>query len=97
MKLSLHIVTLTSSIRLDIIVYLVNNLCAEVLLEMNILTREEINIDLKWNKLTIDYWETDLVFKTPQNSTDMHIITWSTMHKILHQWRLNYTALSSQF
>ena len=44
-----------SSIRLNIIAYLVNNLCAEVLLEMNILTREETNIDLKWNKLTIDY------------------------------------------
>ncbi len=65
MKLSLHIVTLMSSIRLDTIVYLVNNLCTEVLLEMNTLTREEANIDLKWNKLTIDYWEADLVFKTP--------------------------------
>jgi len=47
MKLSLHIVTLMSSIRLDIIAYLVNNLHAKVLLEMNILTREEANIDLK--------------------------------------------------
>jgi len=55
MKLSLHIVTSTSSIRLDIIVYLVNNLCIKVLLETDILTRKEINIDLKWNKLTIDY------------------------------------------
>ncbi len=55
MKLSLYIVTSTSSIRLDIIVYLVNNLCTEVLLEMNILIREEINIDLKQNKLIIDY------------------------------------------
>jgi len=64
MKLSLHIVTSTSSIRLNIIVYLVNNLCIRVLLGMNILTREEINIDLKQNKLTIDYQETDLVFKT---------------------------------
>ncbi len=64
MKLSLHIVTSTSSIRLNIIVYLVNNLCIRVLLGMNILIREEINIDLKQNKLTIDYQETDLVFKT---------------------------------
>jgi len=64
MKLLLHIVTSTSSIRLNIIVYLVNNLCIRVLLGMNILTREEINIDLKQNKLTIDYQETDLVFKT---------------------------------
>ncbi len=64
MKLLLYIVTSTSSIRLDIIVYLVNNLCTEVLLEMNILTREEVNIDLKQNKLTINYQETDLVFKT---------------------------------
>jgi len=54
-----------SSIRLDTIVYLVNNLCAEVLLETDILTREETNIDLKQNKLTIGYWEADLVFKTP--------------------------------
>jgi len=55
MKLLLYIVTSTSSIRLDIIVYLVNNLYTEVLLEMNTLTREETNIDLKQNKLTIDY------------------------------------------
>ncbi len=27
----------------------------------------------------------------------MHIIMWSTMHKILHQQRLDYTAFSSQF
>ncbi len=65
MKLSLHIVTSTSSIRLDTIVYLVNNLCIKVLLKMNTLTREEANIDLKQNKLTIDYQEADLVFKTP--------------------------------
>ena len=64
MKLSLHIVTSMSSIRLDIITYLVNNLHTEVLLETDILTREEANIDLKWNKLTISYQETDLVFKT---------------------------------
>jgi len=32
---------------------------------MNILIREETNIDLKQNKLTIDYQEADLVFKTP--------------------------------
>jgi len=55
MKLLLYIVTLTLSIRLDIIVYLVNNLHIKVLLEMNTLIREEINIDLKQNKLTIDY------------------------------------------
>jgi len=55
MKSSFYIVTLTSSIRLNIIAYLVNNLCVEVLLETNILTREEVNIDLKQNKLTIDY------------------------------------------
>jgi len=65
MKLSLHIATSMSSIRLDIIVYLVNNLHTEVLLEMDILTREEINIDLKQNKLTINYQEVNLVFKTP--------------------------------
>jgi len=96
-KLLIIIVILLSSIRLDIIVYLVNDLCAEVLLDMDTLTREEINIDLKWNKLTIDYWETDLVFKTSQNSTDMHIIMQPTMHKILCQQRLNYLALLSQF
>jgi len=64
---------------------------------MNILIREETNIDLKQNKLTIDYQEADLVFKTPQNSTDMHIIMQFTMHEILHQQRLNYITLSSQF
>jgi len=64
---------------------------------MNTLTRKEANIDLKQNKLTIDYQEADLVFKTPQNSTDMHITMQSTMHKILHQQRLNYVALLSQF
>ncbi len=64
MKLSLHIVTSMSSIRLDIITYLVNNLHTEVLLETDILTRKKVNIDLKQNKLTIDYQETDLVFKT---------------------------------
>jgi len=53
-----------SSIRLDIITYLVNNLHTEVLLETDILTRKKVNIDLKQNKLTIDYQETDLVFKT---------------------------------
>jgi len=47
MKLSLYIVTLMSLIRLDTIVYLVNNLHIKVLLETNILTRVEINIDLK--------------------------------------------------
>jgi len=46
-KLLIIIVILLSSIRLDIIAYLVNDLCAEVLLDMDILTREEINIDLK--------------------------------------------------
>jgi len=55
MKLLLYIITSTSSIKLDIIVYLVNNLHIEVLLRTNILIREEINIDLKWNKLIIDY------------------------------------------
>ncbi len=64
-KLLIIIIILSSSIRLNIIVYLVNNLHTEVLLGMNILTKEETNIDLKWNKLTIGYWETDLVFKTP--------------------------------
>jgi len=83
-KLLIIIVTLSLSIRLDIIVYLVNNLCTEVLLGTDILTREETNINLKQNKLTIDYQETDLVFKTSQNSTDMHITTQSTMHEILH-------------
>jgi len=96
-KLLIIIVILLSSIRLDIIVYLVNNLHTEVLLGTDILTKEEINIDLKQNKLTIDYWEADLVFKTSQNSTDMHIIMWPTMHEILCQQRLNYTALLSQF
>ena len=55
MELSLHIVTLTSSIRLDIIAYLVDNLRAGVLLGTDTLTREGANIDLKQNKLTIDY------------------------------------------
>jgi len=96
-KLLIIIVISLSLIRLDIIVYLVNNLCIRVLLDMNILIREETNIDLKQNKLTIDYQEADLVFKTPQNSTDMHIIMQSTMHEILHQQRLNYITLSSQF
>ncbi len=63
-KLFIIIVILLSSIRLDIIAYLVNDLCIKVLLDTDILTREEANIDLKQNKLTIDYWETDLVFKT---------------------------------
>jgi len=64
-KLLIIIVILSSSIRLDIIVYLMNNLCVRVLLNTDILTKEEVNIDLKWNKLTIDYQEADLVFKTP--------------------------------
>jgi len=55
MKLSLYIVISMSLIRLNIIAYLVNNLCTEVLLRTDILTREEININLKQNKLTIDY------------------------------------------
>jgi len=54
-KLFIIIVILLSSIRLDIIAYLVNNLCIKVLLDTDILTREEANIDLKQNKLTIDY------------------------------------------
>jgi len=64
MKLSIIIFILSLSIKLNTIVYLVNNLCAEVLLKINILTRKETNIDLKRKKLTIDYWEADLVFKT---------------------------------
>jgi len=64
-KLFIIIVILLSSIRLNIIVYLVNDLHTEVLLGMDILTRKETNIDLKQNKLTIGYQETDLVFKTP--------------------------------
>ncbi len=55
MKLLIIIVILSSSIRLNIIVYLVNNLCTEVLLSTDILIREEVNINLKQNKLTIDY------------------------------------------
>jgi len=97
MKLLIIIVILSSSIRLNIIVYLVNDLCTEVLLSTDILIREEVNIDLKQNKLTIDYWEADLVFKTSQNSTDMHIIMQPTMHEIFCQQRLNYAALLSQF
>jgi len=54
-KLFIIIVILLSSIRLDIIAYLVNDLCIKVLLDTDILTREEANIDLKQNKLTIDY------------------------------------------
>jgi len=54
-KLLIIIVISSLSIRLDIIVYLVNNLCTEVLLGTDILTREETNINLKQNKLTIDY------------------------------------------
>jgi len=54
-KLLIIIVILLSSIRLDIIVYLVNNLYAEVLLGTDTLTKEETNIDLKQNKLTIGY------------------------------------------
>jgi len=46
-KLLIIIIILSSSIRLNIIVYLVNNLHTEVLLGMNILTKEETNIDLK--------------------------------------------------
>jgi len=47
MKLLIIIVILSSSIKLDIIIYLMNNLCTEVLLETDILTRKEININLK--------------------------------------------------
>jgi len=57
----------------------------DVLLDTDILIRKEVNIDLKRKKLTIKYKETDLVFKTLNNSIDMHIMTYSTMHEILHQ------------
>lgn len=97
MKLSIIIFISSSPIRLNIIVYLVNNLCTKVLLEMNTLTREEANIDLKRKKLTVDYKKTDLVFKTLSNSINMHITTCFTMHEILCQRRLNYTTFTHQF
>jgi len=55
MKLLIIIVILLSSIKLNITIYLMNNLYTEVLLDTDILTRKEANIDLKQNKLTIDY------------------------------------------
>lgn len=64
MKISVYILILLLSIRLDTIVYVVNNLCIRVLLKMNILIKKETNIDLKQKKLTIDYRKADLIFKT---------------------------------
>ena len=96
-ELPITIATSSSPIRLDTIAYLVDDLRAGVLLGTDTLTREGANIDLKRNKLTIGYREADLVFKTPQNPTGMHITTRPTMHEILRQRRLNYAALSSQF
>ena len=95
--MSVYIFTTLSSIKLVIITYLVNNLHTDVLLDIDILIKEEINIDLKRKKLTIEYRETDLVFKTLSNSTDMHIITQCSMHKILYQQQLNYDMFMKQF
>jgi len=73
--MSVYIFTTLSSIKLVIMTYLVNNLHTDVLLDTDILTREEINIDLKRKKLTIEYRKTDLVFKTLNNSISMYIMT----------------------
>ncbi len=54
-KLLIIMIISSSLIRLNIIIYLVNNLYIKVLLGTDTLTREEANIDLKQNKLTIGY------------------------------------------
>jgi len=98
-KMSVYILTsnASSSIKLDIIVYLMNNLHTDILLNTDILIRKEANIDLKRKKFTIEYKKIDLVFKTLNNFTDMYITTHSTMHEILHQRRLNYITFTHQF
>jgi len=74
-EMSVYIFTTSSSIKLVTMTYLVNNLHADVLLDTDILTKKEVNIDLKRKKLTIKYRKTDLVFKTLNNSINMHIMT----------------------
>lgn len=79
--------------------YIVDNLRAGVLVWTDTLAREGVTIDLKRKKLTIGdtILEADIVFKTPDSPTGMHITTRPTIYEILRQRRLDYAAFSSQF
>lgn len=85
------------NLKLNTIAYLVDNLCAGVLLGTDTLIRKGATIDLKRKKLTIGYREADLVFKKPQNPTGVHITARQPMHEVLRQRRVDYAMFSSQF
>lgn len=74
-----------------------DNLRAGVLRGTDTLVKEGASIDLKRKKLTIQDVTADIVFKTPDSLTGMHITTRPTMHEILRQRRLDYAAFTSQF
>lgn len=99
MELPVYILSNTSPspLKLVTIAYIVNNLRAGVLLGTDTLAKEGASIDLKRKKLTIQDVTANIVFKTLDSPTGMHITTRPIMHEIPHQRRLNYAAFMSQF
>ena len=74
-----------------------DNLRARVLLGTDTLAKEGASIDLKRKKLTIQDVIADIVFKTPDSPTGMHITTRPTMHEIKKtRLRRIYESVSSQ-
>jgi len=98
-ELSVHIFSqdTPSPLRLATLAYIVDNLRAGVLIETNTLARWGASIDSKRKKLTIGdtKLEDDIVFKTPESPTGMHITIQPTMHEIIRQQRLYYSTRAS--
>jgi len=65
----------TSSIKLVIMTYLVNNLSVKVFIEADSLIREKASLNLDHKKLAIGdiKLKVKIVFKTSDSFTDMHI------------------------
>jgi len=93
-EMPVYIFSTTSSLPLRLITtaYIVDNLQAGVLIETDTLAREGASLNLGRKKLSIGNMKADIVFKTPESPTGMHITVRPTMHEILRQRRLDYAT-----